>query len=433
MCARVSPEVFTGGQTLTARRWFLGIAAVVVVVGRVTQYLWQYGQLGVPEVFGQAPGIYFVLLGAVLVVLTWWWAPGFARARGWLATLLVIAAALWIWVTTVGYVHGDMVTYEIWVAPLLIALIYMKAPTGRDFEWVLVVLVSTLAVVFLAVLVAESSGLLPRPPSSTWLVSYELQNYWLPLSGTFVPEGRWMGPMGHNAMSGNAAVLMLIVGLAGRMQHWWRAVVLGTSLLVLVLTGSRGSYLGALVGIALVLIITDNFLTRRVSRAKLLLGGSFAVIAVTVLAISRNPHMTGRTYMWERYLNVWQSHQLWGTGTAGLARAGGEDIWPNAHNIWLDVLTKYGIFALLILLTLTGVVIAATLLVALNHVALPLALTGSFLIIGVAQSDIAWSHPSWLWMWVILAGGMACSWLSDTRGFQVERSGSNSDMASREA
>lgn len=397
-------------------RAYLAAIAVVVVMARVAQYLWQYSGIGIPEIKGQAPGVYVVLLGALPVLVLWLRVAGAKRARGLLAWFLALLGVLWVVVIAVGWSHGDGVTYEVWVAPLILVLTYLKAPTVRDFEWALVVFAWSLGLALLLVWLGERLSILDSPPSPAWLIAFETENYWLPLSGWLGPEGRWLGPMGYNAMTGNAAVLVLLVGLGSRIAGRWRMVLVATSILVFLLTSSRGSFFGALVGVGLLAALSDSALTRRVPRAWVLISGAAITIGFVTYALVQNPGMTGRTPLWGTLLEVWQANPVWGIGVHGLSTANRGEPYPNGHNIWVDILPKYGAIAFLLLLAVAVVAVAAVWFAARRREALPAALIGAFLVIGVAESDVEWNTPSWIWLWFFLAGGMgaACALTSPT-------------------
>lgn len=394
---------------LAGCRAYLAAFSIVVVVARVAQYLWQYGGFGFPEIKGQPPGVYVVLLGCIPVLVLWWRVKGARRAQGLLAGVLALLALLWVVVIAVGWSHGDGVTYEVWAAPFILLLTYLKAPTSRDFEWSLVTLAWSLAIAFLVVWLGELVGILPQPPSPAWLVAYERENYWLPLSGWLGPEGRWLGPTGYNAMTGNAAVLVLLVGLGSRIAGRCRWVLVATSILVFLLTSSRGSFIGVLVGVGLIAALSDNILTRRVPRVWIMISGAVVTVGFVAYALVLNPGMTGRTPLWGTLLEVWQANPIWGIGVQGLSTANRGEPYPNGHNIWIDILPKYGVFAFLLLLALVLVAIVSAWLAARRWVALPAALLGAFLVIGIAQSDVEWNTPSWIWLWFFLIAGMGAA------------------------
>lgn len=395
-------------QPLTGARWFLGLMVLVVVVARLAQYLWQYSAFGLPTVFGQPPGVYVALTGALACVVVWWRFEGNGRARGWLLLFLFIMAVMWVTVMAVSYSHGDAVMYDVWLVPLFVTLAYLKAPTAGDFSWAISKLAQALTSALLGVLIGEWLGVIPRPRGDDGLIGFELSNYWLPVSELLGIEGRWIGPF----MSANAAVLMFLVAFGAKMSRWWRVVIASTSVLVLLLTSSRTSYLAVLVGAAVLLVLTRNPLTQRFPRPFLVSVLGSALVISIIAAVVRNPGMTGRTRIWRTYFAIWQENPILGVGTSGVFTSEIGNPGPNAHNLWVDALTKYGLFALMVLLALTTVLVLSSSLAARKSIGLPATLLAAFFVISAAQSDIMWSSTSWVWLWVFLSGGCACASLS---------------------
>lgn len=385
----------------SARPYFFTLIAAIVF-SKFLQYLWQYVWPQIPVIYGQAPGVYVKAILIVTAVLLWLVYRGHRVRDPWLTAFLAILAIGWAVLMPIALVHNDGTTYDMFLyVPVLIAL-WLKPPSSAELisaftflGWLVVgVLVGTRA--------AEILGLIPMVDVGPYLVWFETRNYWLPLAGTIGPEGRWPGPMGHNAMTGNAAAMLVILAVVMKSKSRWIFGIMGT--LTLLMTASRGSQLGALVGVAVVLVLGTNPLTRRVSRKVLLSVMAAATVLIFAAVLIRNPSLTGRTTYWSIALDAWQSSPLTGVGVSGfggdseLAIAG-----TNAHNLIFDAIVKYGlagaVFIIAVLVSSAWIAYRSTRI----HVILPIGILAAYLTIGLAESDQGWLGVSLPWLWLVLA------------------------------
>lgn len=191
-------------------------------------------------------------------------------------------------------------------------------------------------------------------------------------------DGRVRGPIGESNQYG--AFMVFVVPLFAAMAlgstgvarvAWWAIFFCGFGLLVL--TGSRGAYLGIVLGAAIGMkFVAPFFDRRRMLRASVAIG---AVLAVIVLAVSvinldlvteRVEQSTstdveelssGRASIWRATVMVqaqepfsflvgkgWDAHKISG-------------IWKSAHNTYLLMLFELGLIGVLLFAILMAVVI----------------------------------------------------------------------------
>jgi len=389
---------------------YLFVLIAGVVLSKFGQYLWQYVWPEIPLIYGQAPGIYVKGALTAAAAILWLLYRGHRTHDRWLTAFLWILAIGWIALIPIAAIHNDGLTYDMALYVPAVLALWLKTPTRKEILSGLTFLGWLITGILVGTRVAELLGLIPMVDVGWWLLGFEKRHYWLPLAGTIGPEGRWPGPMGHNAMTGNAAAMLVVlaVGMKGKSRWVFGAV----GVLTLLITASRGSQLGALAGAAAIVVLGDNPLTRKVGRKVLLWGIGAAATAVVLLTLIRNPSLTGRTTYWSVALDAWQTSPLVGVGVSGfggdseLAIAGN-----NAHNLILDAIVKYGVAGALFIIAILGVAAICTVRPARTQVVLPIGIFGAYLTIGLAESDQGWLTFSLPWLWlvlaVLLAGGSA--------------------------
>ena len=382
-------------------------ALVITVVGSAyAQYLWQYVWPGIPLLKAQPPGVYLGLLGAGVTFLLWVPAPR-RRAQGPLAnSFLVILMALWVIVLALSIVHEDLFNHGVWVYPVIVAMLWLKWPTSDEARSSLVMSGWLLAGILAGTRLLELLGLIPMATVSEGMTRYERTHYWLPLSGWLGPEGRWPGPLGHNANTGSMGAYLVVLGVALRRRYGIVFVLVGT--LTLFLTMSRGSMIAAIVGLVIVLLLGDYPWTRRFKRKHLIATVLGLCVAAFGAALLVAPNLTGRTSSyWPMFLDLWRSSPWTGVGITGIA-AGPEFIREsNGHNLLIDALAKYGIVAALLVGALLVVALTAAVKAASRLVIVPLGLISTFLVIGATESDFDWITTSTPWLFLVLAVAMA--------------------------
>ena len=376
-----------------------------IVLGRFAQYLWQYVWTDIPTILGHSPEIYIKLILTPVTAVLWLFCRRERTRDPWLGSFFALLAATWLAFWILSAVHGDATTFDGLLYLTIIFGLYWKTPSTTDLIAGLKVLGWLLVIVLVVTRTAEITGLFPEIYVGKDILAFEVNHYWLPLSGTLGPEGRWPGPIGHNAMTGNVAAMLIVLGFGLRGRSRWVFAIVG--ILVLLLTASRGSQMGAIAGVALLAATTDNLVTRRVKPLLTWSGLGLLTGLAVAYTLVKNPSLTGRTTFWARSLEVWQTSPFIGVGTSGMRASEASIAGFNAHNLVIDALIKGGL--------LGGGLVAGLLLVALvlavrtarRGSPLAVAIIGTYLVIGLTESDHGWSTTNLPWAWLILGALLA--------------------------
>lgn len=381
---------------------YLFVLIAGVVFSKFGQYLWQYVWPEIPLIYGQAPGIYVKGALTAAAAVLWLLYRGHRTHDRWLTAFLWILALGWIALIPIATIHNDGLTYDMALYVPAVLALWLKTPPKQDLLSALTFLGWLITGILVGTRAAEMIGLVPMVDVGRDLLAFETSNYWLPLAGILGPEGRWPGPMGHNAMTGNAAAMLVIlaVGMKGKSRWVFGAV----GILTLLITASRGSQLGAIAGATAIIVLGDNPLTRKVGRKVLLWGIGVAALAVVAFTLIRNPNLTGRTTYWSIALDAWQTSPLLGVGVSGF---GGDSelsiAGNNAHNLIFDAIVKYGLVGAVFIIAVLGAAGATAIRAATIRAVLPIGIFATYLTIGLAESDQGWLTFSLPWLWLVLA------------------------------
>lgn len=402
----------------SSARPYLFTLAATIVIAKYVSYLREHVWPEIPLIKSHAPIIYVAALGVCVAGILWLLYRGRRTRSNQLQWLLGLLVVTWFVHIIIAISHGDLFPISAFLYVPVVLALWLKTPTALDF---------TAALRFLGVLVAsllvitralEMLGLIPMLDVGQGLVDFEVAHYWLPLSGTIGPEGRWPGPGGHNAMTGNSGAMLVV--LAAGLQRYWRWGLGLVGVLTLLLTSSRNSYLAVIVGVALIVVTGDNWLTRRVSRKALIGSLAAGVAVVTAYVLILNPNLTGRTTYWTLFFDLWMQNPLTGVGGTGISQGDPTISGTNGHNLVVDSLVRYGLIGAFLVVAIIVIALIIVLRAGRVRIALPLGIVGAFMTIGLVESDINWLGFSELWLWLILAVGLAAQSLSPTKPLGVD-------------
>lgn len=381
---------------------FLVTLILAVVVSGILQYLWQYALPWIPVIKGQPPGVWSGLLLAGIAFVLWLVAPSRRVSEPWLTRFLAVLLVLWASELVISRIHGDAFNYAVWAYPVIVGMLALKLPTKAEMVTGIVFFAWLATGILVVTRALEMLSVIPVAPVGDNLLGYEEENYWLPLSGWLGPEGRWPGPFFHNSQTGNMGAYLLVAGVALRRRS--SIAFIGIGALTLLLTSSRGSMVASAIGVAIALFLGDYSWNRRFRRGVLVTGTLVVGTVAVALAVIASPNLTGRDQYWMAFVELWRTSPWIGVGISGrMANAPDFINGTNGHNLFVDALAHYGV------LPAAGVVaalvIATTLAVraSLRAVVLPLALTATYVFIGLAQSDYNWMVTSNPWLVLLLA------------------------------
>lgn len=381
---------------------YLLTVVIAFLIGTYTEYLRHYLGFSVPLIFGQSPAVYVVGLGTVIAAALWFLYQGERTREPLLTVFFALLILTWLLHWSLSRIHGDAFTYTVLLYGPIVLALWLKTPKKVELVKTLNVLGWGIVAILVGTRLLELIGVLPIIDVGPQLLEFEQENYWLPFAGTLGPESRWHGPFGHAAKTGTAAAFLLVLAVGTKDRSRWVFGVV--AVVTMLLTASRGALIASAAGVALIIIFGDNFLTRRISRKLLLLVIAILGIIGVGGVLLRNPSMTGRTIYWQLAVDAWQSSPLIGSGQGGIVVGGGG---ANAHNIVVDALVKFGLVGGIAAMSALGVAVALAVRAARTHVALPLGITGTFLVLGISEADTGWMTITMPWLWLVLAATFA--------------------------
>lgn len=392
---------------LAAQEWlttsavpYVSLVLVSVVAGQLANYLW----LDHAVFKGQAPVILVQLAGVAAATALWLAYRRSIRPAPFAIVFAAALAGLWVWAMVSSYIDGAARSYLAFLVPLLLALVLVKPPRSKDVD--VAGLVFAWSIVLVAAVGEVHAALFGRMPQVVFGMPWE----WLASLGI---TDRWAGPFINVNYAGPIGAYTLVFSLARSGRSRWILVAVGTAMLLA--SASRTAIIGALVG-CLVLI---TFSTRRPwSLVSVRLRAALAVAGALVLgllAYLHDPTFDLRTPGWGVYIQQWQTNPWWGLGEARIGELVRTEVIPygflHAHNIWVDVLARFGVVGLVLLAATLGAALVGAVKAVSSQCAWPLALVSAFLVIGFTETPGDWTYWTIPALWLLL-GVMKASALS---------------------
>lgn len=387
-------------QHQKVRFGYLPFLVIAVVVPAYFQYLWQYPFPQIPFIYGQAPGIWTGFLFTALALAFWSLDPWRVARPKLLRVFFVLLAILWAWEMLLTVVHGDPYVYGVWLYPLLIMMLFLKVPSRQEVRRSLLFAGWIFSALIIGTRILEIQGVMAEAAISSDLLEFEMENYWLPLSGWLGPDGRWVGPFFHNSQTGNVAAYLVVLGVVLRNRSSPVFILVGT--LTLLLTSSRTSMVAAAVGAGVAVLIGQYRWNRRIAwPVRMGAAGALAAFAALV-ALWSSPNLTGRDVYWGYYWDLWRSSPWIGVGITGRGSGSPEFFDVNGHNLAIDALGTYGIVAAVLVVLILALSLTMAALSARSGEFIPIAVIITYSTIGLAQSDYNWTVVSVPWLMLLL-------------------------------
>ena len=378
---------------------------IAFLIGTYAEYLRHYLGLAVPLIFGQSPLVYVTALGVAVAAILWILYRGERTHEPLLVAFFGLLLLTWVIHWAVSRIHGDGFTYAVLLYGPIVAALLLKTPRKDDLLAALQVLGWGIVVILVGTRLLEFAGVIPMLDVGPDFIAYERENYWLPFAGTLGPESRWHGPFGHAARTGAAAAFLLVLAVGTKNRSRW--VFGAVAIVTMLLASSRGSLIAAAAGVALIVLFSDNILTRRVRRSVLLVGIGLVGLIGLGGVLMRNPTLTGRTTYWQLAIEVWQQSPLIGSGRGGMQASELAIAGSNAHNILLDALVKFGLVGAITAMAALAVAVALAIQAARIRVALPLGIISTYAVLGISEADTEWMAITLPWLWLVLAATLA--------------------------
>ena len=358
----------------------------VLVAGAVVSLYWTYFASDAPLIASQPGFVVFPYLFAAFAGVVWLRSTAH-RARGPLAVFLMMWFIAWSFEMALTIARGEAYNFAVFLAPIVVVGLLMKIPTRDQAHTALSVLGWMLAGVLVATRLGEILGLLELPYVNPSLINFDTSNYWLPFSGYFGVEGRWMGPMGHSAETGFAGALLIVLA-ALRWKTLRSSVFLVVGILTLLSVGTRSAYTAALGALLVAAVVTDRGPLSRIPYKVRISGASIIVLLGVVGLFLTRAGLTGRDEIWADYLTLATESPIVGVGTSGIAEAPG---WPgvsfHAHNIFIDEFARYGVIGVLLLVLILGSLFWFSYLSARSGDTLGIGIVSAVVIAGLTNSD----------------------------------------------
>lgn len=385
---------------------YLATLLVTTVLGYWSGEIWP----GVAIWKAQAPAVLIPIAGVGVAGVLWLFLRWRLVARGWSLVFLGALALTWLANLLGHFYHSDMTTHGALLFVPVLALIAIKPPTAAEGARALIALAWSVAVVLVAARVFEMVGVLTPKFQAPELIKFDEEYYWLPLNGILGIDGRWPGPFGHNGFTAMMAAFIIVIAVAFWTRASWVFLIVGG--LTLLVTSGRASAGAAVAGIVIVVMVSPQKPWARIPQ-RWRVGGGLIVLALgAVVLVTGKSGMTGRQNIWPAFYDLWQTSPWWGVGGTGIAASDGlTGYFLHAHNLYLDTLTRYGVwvFALVAVTLLIG--LGVTLVAGLRGFPGPLALYAAYLITGITEPRNDWVHPGTLVLMIIVCVMTAAAYL----------------------
>ena len=347
-------------------------------------------------IFGQAPGIYIPFLAFPVTLILWLMCRQWATRSRWTVVFLFGLGISWVVHFALIQIHGDMSVHAVWLFVPVLILLLIKPPTWEAARQTLQALAWGIVGIALLTLLLERLGALQQSfPGGAEVIAWQEARYWLPLQDLLGVEGRWPGPFGSNQKTAFMAVISIIIGLTN--TGWRRLILVLGGSFILVLTGSRGGFLALAIGVFILLAFSRWRTLERVPATYRLVIATLVFVGAALLLYNQGSlGLTGRLPLWTGFLNLWEASPFIGVGQTGISSAPAivtwmDPTWMDAHSIYVQQLTRYGILGSLFAFGSLLVGLAATMLAAIRRWSLPLALIAAYLGAGFTE----YLHDGW--------------------------------------
>ena len=363
-------------------------------------HLWQYLEIGIPVLWGQAVLIWGSWAAAFLALGLWALVPWQPIRNRWGQAFFGVLIIGWLTRLLLMYVHGDAYNYSVWLYPAIVLMVGLKFPNANESRTAVLVLAWTATALLVWTRFAELSGITSMAPVPDWLLDFEISEYWLPLSGSLGPEGRWPGPLGGTAFTGMLGAFLLVLAVALHRRASWALGAVGA--LTLLLTSSRGAFAATAAGIGVAVLFSDWRVLRRINFRWRLIAATVGGLSTLAVLLRASPNLTGRTTFWPDFLALWQSEPILGVGASGyLEGTGWTQTAGSAHSFFIDELARNGLLGFAVLIATFATALALGALTARRGEGGPLALLVTLTVLGIANTPFTWLSPSVLWLFLI--------------------------------
>ena len=248
------------------------------------------------------------------------------------------------------------------------------------------------------------------------MVQFDLENYWLPFSGSFELLGKWTGPFGASAHSAMAAGFVFVIGVVRWRWSSWVFVTVGV--VVYLLSASRTMLLACVAALVIMLLFSTRGALSRIPQWIRWAALSAGALLGAVILFNTGPGLTGRQSIWPAFLDVWRTSPWIGAGGTGIEAAGGLAAQSDvAHNLFVDLLARQGVLGLVVAVMALGIATWLGLRSASRGEAGPIAILVAYFIFSMTDVRNEWSTMNLALAIVILA----TAWAAGVGPMRVQR------------
>jgi hypothetical protein len=354
-----------------------------------------------PVLWGQAAAVIVPMAAAGVSFTFWLVLEPRQMLKGWPLGFVVLLGGAWLANLASFRFHGDAFTYGALAFLPILVMLALKPPTEKEGASVLILAAWAISLVLTATRLLQVLGVIPVKSQPANVIEFDEENYWLPLNDLLGIDGRWPGPFGHNGYTAMMAAFIIVIAVV----FWTRAswVFLTVGVFTLLVTSGRASAGAAVLGIVAYAMFTHQGRLGRVPRMWRIPTGSAILAGGVVVLFSGSSGLTGRQNIWPAFWDLWLTSPVMGVGTSGIAASGGlTQAFGHAHNMYLDLLTRNGLVAFLLVMTALALGLGITLVAALRGQPGPLALLAAYLVTAVTEPRNDWLHPGALVLMSVL-------------------------------
>lgn len=370
---------------------YLIVIAMGLVSAEVVSYLWR----GVPWFKGQSGVVVLLLITLALSVTAWYGTRYRANRTGFLTLFLGANFFVWIYVFIRFQLEGIASNYSTFLLPMFLILVFIKPPMLRSIVRTGLVLALAIALFALGIEIFDRTQ--GPTPDARWAM-------WFGPLRDFGLEYRWSGYFGHPNIAGPVVALSLVFAFS--LRGWMRAFLVIVLSVFLIASFSRTSMLAVVIGLFVLFVFSKSSQLNRLSTGTRILGAAIASLLISTLAVFYDPTLDGRTDAYRDYFTLWTESPWFGVGQNGVEVALAEgkimDLHAHAHNIFLDVMTRYGLVGATLLIVSIAAALTLTSVVARQR-SWPLAIVITYIVLGLAETPLSPLYLTLPVFWLILA------------------------------
>lgn len=372
-----------------------------VLVARFSSYILREG----PLIKAQPPTIYISYIFFALAIILWLLYKG-KRSRVLALNIVYLLIVIFLFVRiALTYVHEDNYNHLVWLYPVLLLMLYLKAPSWEEIWASLQFLAVLIAIVMVISYFSELIGFVEPFAKNESRIEFERTSYWLPLDGFIGVDGRWTGPFTHNRTGLAAAFVLIIVS-----AKWtrWSYFLVPIGVFFTLITFVRGSLLALLAGFGVLILFSSLPVIRRIPKAVRWLIVAIGVGSVFIFYVFSGTGLTGRDQIWSGYLDQWRTSPILGVGQYDLDVGNDGTIeFVDAHNLFIDELSRNGVIGLVGLLLVIFLSVAIMIRAANRGFAGPLAIMSVYIVGSSSDLQADLIHMGLISMLVVLATASA--------------------------